>query len=177
MESIFFDSWQSIIRTLVITILAYMALLVLLRSFGKRSLSKMNAFDFIITIALGSTMATVSLTKNVALADGVLAFLLLLGLQFSITWLSVRNKTVKGLVTSTPALLYYKGQLLHSVMKKERITIEEVNAKVREHGYSSLKEVEVVVLETTGDITIIKQADESGQSALQNVKHFKEVAQ
>ncbi len=177
MESIFFDSWQSIIRTTVITVLAYIALLVLLRSFGKRSLSKMNAFDFIITIALGSTMATVSLTKNVALADGVLAFLLLLGLQFSITWLSVRNKAVKGLVTSTPALLFYKGQLLHSVMKKERITIEEVYAKVREHGYSSLKEVEVIVLETTGDITIIKQAHEEDPAALQNVKHFKEAAQ
>jgi len=72
MQNIFFDSWHSIIRTIVITILAYIFLIFMLRISGKRTLSKMNAFDFIITIALGSTFASVSLNKNVALADGVL---------------------------------------------------------------------------------------------------------
>lgn len=74
MKNIFFDSWESIFRTVVITILAYVLLILLLRVSGKRTLSKMNAFDFIVTIALGSTLATVMLNKNVALIDGVLAF-------------------------------------------------------------------------------------------------------
>ena len=72
MQNIFFDSWESMVRTVVITILAYVVLVFLLRSSGKRTLSKMNAFDFIVTVALGSTLATVMLNKNVALADGVL---------------------------------------------------------------------------------------------------------
>lgn len=74
MKNIFFDSWESIFRTTVITILAYVLLIFLLRVSGKRTLSKMNAFDFIVTIALGSTLATVMLNKNVAFADGILAF-------------------------------------------------------------------------------------------------------
>ncbi|MDQ3844263.1 MAG: DUF421 domain-containing protein, partial [Bacteroidota bacterium] len=71
MKNIFFDSWESIIRTIVITVLAYALLIFLLRTSGKRTLSKMNAFDFIVTVALGSTLATVMLNKNVALIDGV----------------------------------------------------------------------------------------------------------
>ena len=69
MSKLFFDSWESIIRTSVITILAYILMIFFLRISGKRTLSKMNAFDLIVTIALGSTLATVSLSKNVALAD------------------------------------------------------------------------------------------------------------
>lgn len=172
MEQLFFDSWSSIFRTVVITILAYVALIIMLRTFGKRSLSKMNAFDFIITVALGSTLATVSLTKNVALADGVLSFLLLLLLQYSITFLSVRYKAVKNLVTSQPAMLYYHGQVLQQAMKKERITIDELHAKARESGYSSLTDVAVIVLETTGDITVLGHHKADNNSTLQNVKRY-----
>jgi len=98
MDKIFFDSWESIVRTIIITILAYISLVILLRISGKRTLSKMNAFDFIVTVALGSTLASVLLTKDVALADGVLAFILLIGLQYIITKLAVKSKTVSQLV-------------------------------------------------------------------------------
>ena len=67
----------------------------------------MNAFDLVITVALGSTLATVLLTKNVALADGLTAFSLLISLKFSITWLSVHPKTVSRLVKAEPRLLVY----------------------------------------------------------------------
>ncbi len=89
MQNIFFDSWSSIVRTVVITVLAYVSLIVLLRGSGKRTLSKMNAFDFIVTIALGSTLATVILSKNVALIDGLLAFSLLI-------FLTIRNHLSLG---------------------------------------------------------------------------------
>lgn len=162
-------------RTLVITVLAYATLVLLLRSFGKRSLSKMNAFDFIVTVALGSTLATVALNKNVALADGALAFFLLLLLQYIITWLSVRTKAVKALVTSTPSLLYYKGTLLQDAMKKERITEDELHAKAREKGYSSLAAIEAIVLETTGELSVITYL-QNGTDSLQHVKYYKQQA-
>src|SRR5690606_20304711 len=104
MENIFFDNWQSLGRTFFITILAYLSMIILLRVSGKRTLSKMNAFDFIVTVALGSSLATVALNKNVPLADGALAFFLLIFLQFLITWLSMRKKIEKRMVTSEPTL-------------------------------------------------------------------------
>src|SRR5690554_377933 len=131
MEKIFFDSWESILRTLIVTVVAYFAVIVLLRITGKRTLSKMNAFDFIVTIALGSSLATVALNKNVALADGILLFFLFVILQYFITWLSVRVKSVKNLITASPTLLLYKGKVINEAMKKERITLEELYVAAR----------------------------------------------
>ena len=83
--------------------------LLLLRVSGKRTLTKMNAFDLVVTVALGSTLATVLLTKSVALAEGLTAFVLLIFLQFVLTWLSVRSRAVSRLVKSEPTLLVYQG--------------------------------------------------------------------
>lgn len=163
MSNIFFDSWESILRTIIISTLAYAALIILLRFSGKRTLSKMNAFDLVVTIALGSTLASVMLTKNVALADGVLAFVLLIGFQFLITFLSVRYKKIRNMVKATPALLAYRGELLHAAMKKERITEDEIFAVIREKGLSSLADAEAIVLETDGSLTVIRNVQEEAK--------------
>lgn len=167
---IFFDNWQTLFRTFVITILAYLAMIFLLRVSGKRTLSKMNAFDFIVTIALGSTLATISLSKEVALAEGVLAFFLLMFLQYAITWLSVRSKKVKNLITNSPALLLYKGELNQKVLKRERITREELNVSLRKKGVANLNDIEIIVLETTGEMTIVLKAQSSVAEILKDVK-------
>ena len=155
MEKIFFDGWVSLVRTGIITILAYILLIVLLRISGKRTLSKMNAFDFIVTVALGSTLATVMLSKDVALVDGVLAFFLLIFLQYIITWASVRNKAISNLVKSTPALLVYKGVIQQGIMKKERVDEDEIYAVVRKNGLSSIEDADAIILETDGTLTLI----------------------
>jgi uncharacterized membrane protein YcaP (DUF421 family) len=75
--------------------LAYTALVLLTRMIGERPLPKMNAFDLVLTAALSSTLATALLSKDVALAEGVLVFTLLVIQQFAITWLSVHSLTVQ----------------------------------------------------------------------------------
>ena len=105
MEQMFFSGWESLLRTLIVGMLAYGVLVVFLRLSGNRTLSKLNAFDFVVTVALGSTLATVLLSKDVALADGALAFALLIGLQFVVTWSSVRARWVRQLVTGEPLIL------------------------------------------------------------------------
>ena len=170
MSKLFFDSWDSILRTAVITILAYVLMLFFLRISGKRTLSKMNAFDFVVTIALGSTLATVSLSKNVALADGVLAFFLLIFLQYLITFLSTRYKSVDLLVKSTPTLIVYQGWLLKEIMLKERIAEDEVFATIREKGFSSVTEVDAVVLETDGSLTVIEKLKKPLSETMSSIK-------
>jgi uncharacterized membrane protein YcaP (DUF421 family) len=117
----FFNDWTSLLRVVIVGILAYLALVFLLRISGKRTLSKMNAFDLIVTVALGSTLATVLLSRDTALAEGVAAFALLIGLQYIITWLSVRSRRVAKLVKAEPSLLFSGGRFLHSLKAKSRV--------------------------------------------------------
>jgi len=160
MTEFLFDDWRGLWRTLLVGVLAYIALVTLLRISGKRTLAKMNAFDFIVTVALGSTLATVLLSKDVALAEGVLAFMLLIALQFSVAWLSVRSPWVEALVKSEPTLLLYRGQFLRPAMKRERVSKAEIEAAVREQGVADPAAVAAVVLETDGTFSVIQTKDE-----------------
>jgi uncharacterized membrane protein YcaP (DUF421 family) len=120
----------------------------------------MNAFDLVVTVALGSTLATVILSKDVALAEGVAAFAVLIGLQFVITWLSVRSAAVRRLVKAEPTLLFYRGQFLPDQMRRSRVLEDEVHAAVREQGVAALSEVEAVVLETDGSFAVVPRAEQ-----------------
>nr|WP_284048163.1 YetF domain-containing protein [Marinobacter sp. ATCH36] len=144
------------LRTLIVGVLAYIALVVFLRVSGKRTLSKMNAFDLVVTVALGSTLATVLLSKDVALAEGLLAFALLISLQFAVTWSSVRARWVRKLATGEPLMLLYSGKFLPAALMQARVNEDEVRAAVRSAGIDSLENVHAVILETDGSFSVVK---------------------
>ncbi|GAB3484885.1 DUF421 domain-containing protein [Azotobacter salinestris] len=169
MERMFFEDWFGLLRILIVGVLAYIALVCLLRLSGKRTLSKMNAFDLVVTVALGSTLATVLLNRSIALAEGALAFALLTGLQFAITWSSVRARWVRRIVKAEPQLLLHDGQFLKGALRRTRVTEEEILAAVRGAGMSGLEDVRAVVLETDGSFSVIRQGKQAGISTLANV--------
>lgn len=169
---VFFDGWQGIWRTALVGVLAYLALVALLRVSGKRTLSKMNAFDLVVTVALGSTLATILLSADVALAEGLTAFAVLILLQYAIAWLSVRSETVSKLVKSEPALLVYQGRLLSDALRRERVVEGEVWAAVRSQGLADLADVAAVVLETDGSFTVVPTLTQPEQPTLQNVRGY-----
>ncbi len=170
LENIFFDNWATLLRTLVIGVLAYVSLLGLLRLSGKRTLSKMNAFDLVVTVALGSTLATILLSKEVVLAQGVVAFTLLVGLQFVITWSSVRAPWIRRLVTGEPTLLLYRGAFLQAALRRTRVAEDEVWAAVRAAGLATLGDAEAVVLETDGSFSVVERSNGIGKSSLAGVE-------
>lgn len=171
-KDLLFGGWTPIWRTLVIGVLAYFALVILLRISGKRTLSKYNAFDFVVTVAFGSTLATVLVNQSVSLAQGVAAFVVLLGMQFVITWVSVRSAPVRELVKGEPALLFHRGRFLDGAMRRERITREELLAAARSEGIASMEDVEAAVLETDGTVTVVRSEPDADPSALRGVRGY-----
>ena len=164
-----FDGWAGLVRVAFVGTAAYVALVLLLRISGKRTLSKMNAFDLVVTVALGSTLATILLSTSVALAEGLLALALLIFLQFAVTWLSVRSSTFQGFIKNEPRLLYYDGRFVEEAIRAERMTKEEVEASVRQQGLAAFEEVGAAVLETDGSVTVVSRAGLGKESALSNV--------
>ncbi len=158
-----FDSFMALARVLVISVLAYASLILVLRLAGKRSLSKLNAFDFIVTVALGSTLAATLLNKQVAFAEGALAFVMLAALQYAVTAASVRWDWVKGLVRSEPRLLFEDGRYLKAAMRDERVTPNEVEQAIRGRGIGRIEDVAAVVLETDGSMSVIERRDDAAR--------------
>lgn len=164
-----FDGWMPLLRTAAVGILAYAILVLFLRVSGKRTLSKMNAFDLVVTVALGSTLATVLLSSSVSLATGTLAFALLVGLQYAVTWLSVRSPALRSFVKAEPTMLVHHGRLLPGAMRRERVTEDEVMAALRAQGVPDLAGVEALVLETDSSFSVLTSAPKGPGSTLENV--------
>ncbi|MHA6720328.1 DUF421 domain-containing protein [Sphingomonas sp. RS6] len=161
----FFDSLHDLARVLLVGSIAYAALVAMLGLSGKRTLAKMNAFDLVVTVSLGSTLATVLLSKDVALTEGVLAFALLALLQFLVAWSSLRFPLVKSLAKSTPRLLLEDGRLIDEAIRRERVTPEEVRAAIRGAGLGEVDSVAAVVLETDGSFSVIARENAGNRSA------------
>jgi uncharacterized membrane protein YcaP (DUF421 family) len=158
----FFDSWTGLLRVVVVGVLAYGALVAFLRVSGKRTLAKLNAFDLVVTVALGSTLSSIILTESVALLEGLVALALLIALQFAITWASVRSARFKRLIKAEPTLLLHKGVYLERAMRRERVTRDDLLSAVRSQGVGDLSEIAAVVLETDGSLSIVRDLSRNG---------------
>jgi uncharacterized membrane protein YcaP (DUF421 family) len=170
--SMVFDGWAGIGRILTVGPLAYAALVLMLRVSGKRTLAKMNAFDLVVTVALGSTLATVVLSKDVSLLSGVIAMAVLIGMQYVVAWLSVRSALVRRVVRSEPRLLVRRGQMLEHAMKSERVSWDEVLAAIRSEGLSGAHDVDALILETDGSFSVVPEASGSHDAALEAVHGY-----
>ena len=166
-----FNDWSSLFRVLVVGTLAYVGVVLLLRVSGKRTLSKMNAFDLVVTVAFGSTLATTILSRDVALAEGLLAFALLILLQFVITWTSAHWRAFQRIVKAEPRLVAFEGKLLEDAIRRERLTDVEVDSAVREAGLAGVESTYAVILETDGTVSVIPRHEQAERyQALRYVK-------
>lgn len=165
-----FSDVSSLKRILIVGTLAYLCILLILRNSGKRTLSKMNAYDFIVTVALGSILSSLLTNPDLKLVDGLVGFTILIFLQYILSWLASHFKKVDQLIKSEPTLLYYKGTYYEERMKAERIPKSLILQAVRSKGYAHLDNLEAVVLETDGTYSIIEKPSTDGtESSLQNV--------
>lgn len=161
-----FDDLGSLLRVLAVTPLAYVWLVAVLRVTGKRTLAQLNAFDFIVTVALGSTLATITLSGTVSWSEGALALALLALLQLGVAWLSVRVPAVRRFITSEPSILLRAGQMDHEAMRRERISEQSLRQAVRSAGQGGLEAIAYVVLETNGKLSVVSVSSLGSGSAM-----------
>lgn len=166
----FFRSWEEVWRVAAVAALAYPIMIVFLRLSGKRTLAKMNAFDLVITVALGSSLATILLSTDVALAEGITGLAMLVALQLVATWLSVRFRAIRRALKSEPTLLARHGRLLTRAMRAQRVTEDEILQAMRTEGVGDVAMVAAVVLETDGTFSVIPAAASDAGTSLASVK-------
>ena len=172
--SIFFRSLSPLARTLVVGTIAYAVLVVLLRLSGKRAIAKMNIFDFVVTVALGSTLANVITDADIDLATGITALVLLVGVQYAISWSASHSARFEKWINGRPTLLLYRGQFIYPAMKANRVTEEEVRSAIRMAGLVSLESVYAVVMETDGVFSVMRADQSTVSPVMSDVTGFPE---
>lgn len=147
--------WNNLAQIAIEAPVIYFIVILYVRIVGKRSTSQMNSFDWIVTVAMGSIVASTIILVNISIVEGAFTILFLLLLQMALTWSVKRFDIMQKLVKSTPQLLFFDGEFLRDNMKQERVLETEVYAVMREHGHKSLDEVYAIVLETNAKLSII----------------------
>ncbi|PSG88303.1 DUF421 domain-containing protein [Aurantibacter aestuarii] len=149
------------LKAIVLTAIGiYIATIVCTRIAGKRSFSKMSSFDFAMTVAIGSIIATTIVSKSVSLQDGIASIVITYALQLGMAYLR-RFKMVENLVDNQPLLLMDKTEILHENLKKVRVTEDDLRSKLREANVIKLSQVRAVVMEATGDIAVLHCDDDA----------------
>nr|BFE41393.1 DUF421 domain-containing protein [Microbacterium imperiale] len=154
---------------MLVGLAAYLSLVLLIRASGKRSLAQMNAFDLVVTVALGSTLATILLSSDVAYAEGVTAIVLLLALQVIVAVLVKWSPRFRRVVTAAPALLVVHGSLDERELRRNRVTRKDVEQAVRQSGQGAMKDVAAVILESDGKMSVIPEASLGDGSAVRDI--------
>jgi uncharacterized membrane protein YcaP (DUF421 family) len=165
---IIFQGWAPLLRTAIGTTITYIALVVLLRLAGPRTLAKWYAFDLIVTVALGSTFANSVLSGDISVAQSLVGFVILIGLQFIIAFAVAHWSPLRVIVNPQPTLLVHQGELVREAMRSQRVAEADVRAAVRQHGIDRLEDVGAVVLEADGTFSVIRQLG-SEASALADI--------
>lgn len=174
MDDLFFNGWQPLLRTMVIGILGYAGGVIILRVSGKRTLAKFNMFDFVITIAFGSLLASMMLSASVSLLQGLTAICTLTALQWGVTSLTSRFSWADRLMKSEPRLLYHNGTILRTALRQERIAESELADTVRDSSLGGLETVTAIILEADGTMSVIPKEKAGEETAIPKAKRHRQ---
>jgi uncharacterized membrane protein YcaP (DUF421 family) len=135
----------------------YLFMVAAIRLFGKKELSQLSVTDLVFILLISNAVQNAMLGPDTSLAGGVLAALCLFVLNYLLKLVMYRSKKVKSLIEGEPVMLVYKGNLIEDNMAKEKITLDELEAVVREHGVSSIDNVALAILEIDGNISVLSK--------------------
>jgi uncharacterized membrane protein YcaP (DUF421 family) len=160
MEKLFDLTWDSFGLIIFSAVGIYLSVIIMTRICGKRSFSKMSSFDFAMTVAVGSIIATTVLAPSVGMLQGIVGLVAVYLLQVGAA-LARRNKTIRNLMDNSPLLLMDGGTIIEDNLRKARVTHGDLRSKLREANVTKLSQVEAVIFETTGNISVLHKAGDS----------------
>jgi len=169
MKDLFFKNWEDVGHVALCAVLAYFTLFLFIRIAGKRTLAKLTAFDFVVTVTLGSTLSSMILNK-VTLVEGAAALAVIISLQYFLAWTARASKTLEKVINSSPTMVFYRGKFLKEAMAKEVLTEEEIYSEFRKYRMLDVDQVEAVVMELNGELTVIKKSEGATHTSLADIE-------
>jgi uncharacterized membrane protein YcaP (DUF421 family) len=162
----FFNGWYYVGRTVTLSIIGFLALIIMLRLSGKRTLSKLNVFDFVFVVAIGSLFAASIIDKSVTLIEGVAGVAALIVVQIVLAEMAARSALADRVINGRPTLLFSHGKFIPKALKRQRLTEGEVRGAIREQGVKRIEDVDAVVLENDGSLTAVWEGEGRAETSL-----------
>lgn len=152
-------SWHTLLEIAARTTVIYVLVLIGIRVTGKREVGQMTPFDLTLLLLLSNSVQNAMTGPDTSLLGGVIAAVVLLLMNYLLADLSGLNRRFRRMIQGSPTLLVHNGQPIASHMARERVSQDELDRALREHGCSSCHDVALAVLEVDGAISVLKYDD------------------
>lgn len=153
----FWTGWDPLVHSVVTVGLGYVALLVMLRISGPRTMASMTPLDFIVAVTIGSAFGRTVTAVDVPFTQVVVGLAALIFLQWMLAWVRGRGPRLRRLVDAPPVLVYYAGEFQTRAMRRHQLVEDDVHTAARTSGHGSLAGVEAVILQQNGALGVIGQ--------------------
>ncbi|MFC3039827.1 DUF421 domain-containing protein [Virgibacillus xinjiangensis] len=148
-----------IILILIRSIWSFLVLLLMARLMGKKQIAQLTFFDYVVGITIGSIAATMSVDQNVKISNGIGALVIWGLFPIILAYFGMKNRTFSQLTDGKPTVVIEQGKVLDKNMRKNRMTIDELMLQLREKGIFKISDIEMAMLETNGEISIMKKTE------------------
>ncbi|MFD3002833.1 DUF421 domain-containing protein [Pontibacter toksunensis] len=163
-----FDKRDPLLETMIGSIMIFSVIILLTRIIGLRSFAKFTVYDFAFTIAIGSIISS-TLTSGTSIVHGSVAIASLLFLTFIFSTLQKKFPALSSTISNKPLLLMRGNQILEENLKHARIEKSQLIAKLREANVSRLNQIQAVVLESTGDISVLHKSTDTDEQSVDSI--------
>jgi uncharacterized membrane protein YcaP (DUF421 family) len=151
---------MTLVQIAVRTLLIYVIVLIGIRVLGKREVGQMTPFDLVLLLLIANAVQNAMTGPDNTVTGGIVAAVTLLAANALVTRVVFRNKRMRRLVAGSPTLLIHDGATVKENLEKERITADELQQALREHGIARVQDVQLAVLEVDGSISVLKKEEQ-----------------
>jgi len=145
--------------TFIRAIILYIVVLIVMRLMGKREIGQLQPFELAIAIMIADLASVPMSELGIPITNGIVPILALLVMYMIISILNMKSVNIRKIMSGQPSLLIYRGRIDEKILKKERITVNELQERLRGDNIFNLADVEYAILETNGEVTVIPKPE------------------
>lgn len=142
------------------TILVLIILFFITKMMGKKQISELNFFDYVVGITIGSIAADISLDIEKNMIAGIAALFIYGFISYIISFVSIKSILARRFFIGVPTVLVEKGKIIESGLKKSKIDVNDLLMVARENGYFNLDEIDYALMEVNGNISFLPKEKE-----------------
>jgi len=147
------------LTTFIRSIILYIVVLIVMRLMGKREIGQLQPFELAISIMIADLAAVPMAELGIPISNGIIPILGLLVIYMAISILNMKNVNFRKIMSGKPAILIYRGKINESALRRESMTINELQERLRVDNIFNLGDVEYAILETNGELTVIQKPE------------------
>jgi uncharacterized membrane protein YcaP (DUF421 family) len=132
-----------------------MALFFLTKLLGRKQVSQLSAFDYVIGISMGSIAAEMTINTDAPFFDGLVAMIAYALIAYLISWLTIKSHHLRNFFTGTPVILIQDGKIIRKNLRKSLLDIDDLMQECRSSGYFNIDEIAYAVMEACGKLSFL----------------------